>query len=62
LVESYNIGGVREVENLIKEQFGILMYNAGKGQIISRTEYLRWRFRNQKHVSACNVTMCVFLS
>ncbi|CAG7720996.1 unnamed protein product [Allacma fusca] len=50
LVEAYNIGGAIEVEKLVREQFGILMYKDGKGQIISRTEYLRWKFRNQKHV------------
>ncbi|CAL8109963.1 unnamed protein product [Orchesella dallaii] len=50
LIEAYNIGGMYEVEKLIREQFGILMYKDGKGQTISRTEYLRWKFRNTKHV------------
>lgn len=49
-MDAYNVGGAMEVEKLIREQFGILMYREGRGQIISRTEYLRWRFRNQKHV------------
>lgn len=50
LIEAYNIGGAIEVEKLIREQFGILMYKEGKGQNVTRTEYLRWKFRNTKHV------------
>lgn len=50
LIDAYNLGGAQEVEKLIREQFGILMYKDGKGQIVSRTEYLRWKFRNTKHV------------
>lgn len=50
LIDAYNIGGAHEVEKLVREQFGILMYKDGKGQIVSRTEYLRWKFRNTKHV------------
>jgi len=50
-VDAYNLGGAHEVEKLVREQFGILMYREGKGQIISRTEYLRWKFRNTKHVT-----------
>ena len=50
LVDAYNIGGAGEVEKLIREQFSILMYKDGNGQVISRTEYLRWKFRNVKQV------------
>lgn len=46
LIDAYNVGGSVEVERLIKEQFGILMYNEGKGQTINRAEYLRWKFRD----------------
>jgi hypothetical protein len=44
------LGGQTEVEKLIKEQFGILMYGDGKGQVINRAEYLRWKFRGQEQV------------
>lgn len=50
LIDAYGIGGPLEVEKLVREQFGILMYKDGKGQVISRTEYLRWKFRNLKQV------------
>lgn len=50
LIEAYNLGGQPEVEKLMREQFGILMYGDGKGQIINRAEYLRWQFRNNKEV------------
>ena len=40
------------MEKLIREQFGVLMYQDGKGQVINRAEYLRWKFRDLKQVSA----------
>lgn len=51
LIEAYNIGGQVEVEKLIREQFGQLMYQEGKGQIINRSEYLRWKFRDHEQVT-----------
>ncbi|KAJ8967525.1 hypothetical protein NQ314_002840 [Rhamnusium bicolor] len=50
LIEAYNVGGQAEVEKLIREQFGQLMYQEGKGQIINRSEYLRWKFRDHEQV------------
>ncbi|XP_033351267.1 uncharacterized protein LOC117234299 isoform X1 [Bombus vosnesenskii] len=50
LIESYNQGGQAEVEKLIREQFGVLMYADGKGQAINRAEYLRWKFRDLEQV------------
>ncbi|XP_076181972.1 transient receptor potential cation channel subfamily V iav isoform X2 [Ptiloglossa arizonensis] len=50
LIESYNLGGQMEVEKLIREQFGVLMYADGKGQPINRAEYLRWKFRDLEQV------------
>lgn len=50
LIETYTKGGQAEVEKLIREQFSVFMYNDGRGQIINRSEYLRWRFRNQNQV------------
>ncbi|XP_011863862.1 PREDICTED: uncharacterized protein LOC105559855 isoform X5 [Vollenhovia emeryi] len=50
LIEAYNQGGQPEVEKLIREQFGILMYADGKGQTINRAEYLRWKFRDLEQV------------
>ncbi|XP_025267346.1 uncharacterized protein LOC105257199 isoform X3 [Camponotus floridanus] len=50
LIEAYNQGGQPEVEKLVREQFGILMYADGKGQVINRAEYLRWKFRDLEQV------------
>ncbi|XP_024876105.1 transient receptor potential cation channel subfamily V member 4 [Temnothorax curvispinosus] len=50
LIEAYNQGGQPEVEKLMREQFGILMYTDGKGQTINRAEYLRWKFRDLEQV------------
>lgn len=51
LIDAYNAGGQSEVEKLIREQFGQLMYNEGKGALINRAEYLRWKFRDMQQVS-----------
>ncbi|CAH2005040.1 unnamed protein product [Acanthoscelides obtectus] len=51
LIDAYNQGGFIEVEKLIREQFGQLMYREGKGQIINRSEYLRWKFRDHEQVT-----------
>ncbi|KAF7280410.1 hypothetical protein GWI33_006076 [Rhynchophorus ferrugineus] len=50
LIDAYNVGGQAECEKLIREQFGQLMYQEGKGQIINRSEYLRWKFRDYDQV------------
>lgn len=51
LIDAYTSGGQAKVEKFIREQFSTFMYNDGKGQVINRSEYLRWRFRNQNQVS-----------
>lgn len=50
LIDAYNTGGLSEVEKLIREQFQVLMYNDGKGSLINRSEYLRWKFRDTQQV------------
>ena len=46
MIEEYTRGGGREVERLILEEFGVFMYNNGRGMDITRTEYLKWKYRN----------------
>lgn len=50
IIDAYNVGGQAECEKLIREQFGQLMYQDGKGQTINRSEYLRWKFRDHEQV------------
>ncbi|XP_044006234.1 uncharacterized protein LOC122851212 [Aphidius gifuensis] len=50
LIDAYQNGGQNEVEYVIRGQFGMLMYGDGKGKIINRAEYLRWKFRDLKKV------------
>ncbi|CAB3379374.1 Hypothetical predicted protein [Cloeon dipterum] len=50
LVDAFNNGGQAEVEKLLKEKYSIYLYGEGKGQIINRSEYLRWKYRNQAQV------------
>jgi len=51
LINVYNNGGQDEAERFIVEKLPGLMYNNGKGQVINRNDYLRWKFQNRKHVS-----------
>ncbi|XP_017492879.1 PREDICTED: transient receptor potential cation channel subfamily V member 5, partial [Rhagoletis zephyria] len=51
LIDALNTGGLVAVEQLIREQFGIFMYNDGKGQVINRAEFLRWKYRDHTEVT-----------
>ena len=33
---------------MIKTQLGPFMYNKGRGELITRTEFLRWKYRNNQ--------------
>ena len=50
LVDAYNIGGSIEVEALVREQFGVFMYNQGKGKVVTKTDYLKWFCRHKEAV------------
>lgn len=51
LIEAMQSGGQIAVETLIREQFGVFMYNGGRGQIINRAEYLRWKYKENTEVT-----------
>lgn len=38
-------------EKLIREEFSAYMYAGGRGRVINRAEYLRWKFRDQEQVT-----------
>lgn len=50
LLDAFQSGGQIAVETLLREQFGVFMYNNGKGQVINRAEYLRWKYMDNKEV------------
>lgn len=50
LIEAYNKGGLQEVESVIRREFGKYCYEDGKGQLINRGEYLRWKFRDADQI------------
>ncbi|KAL0861501.1 hypothetical protein ABMA27_009029 [Loxostege sticticalis] len=50
LLETYARGGMVAAEKLIREEFSAYMYAGGRGRVINRAEYLRWKFRDQKQV------------
>ena len=50
LIDAMQTGGQFAVEQLIREQFGVFMYNSGRGQIINRAEYLRWKYMDNHEV------------
>ena len=47
LMEAYRLGGGREVEKLLLDQFSVFLYNEGRGKEITRTEYLKWKLRGK---------------
>ncbi|KAL7744973.1 hypothetical protein ACLKA6_007242 [Drosophila palustris] len=51
LIDAINTGGLIAVEQLIRDQFGVFMYNDGKGQVINRAEFLRWKYRDHTEVT-----------
>ncbi|XP_049880320.1 uncharacterized protein LOC126376816 [Pectinophora gossypiella] len=50
LLETYARGGMAAAERLIREDFSAYMYAGGRGRVINRAEYLRWKFRDQEQV------------
>ena len=48
LVEAFTKGGSKAVEKMVKTQLSGFMYNKGRGELITRTEFLRWKYRNNK--------------
>jgi hypothetical protein len=53
LIDAFNVGGQHAVEELIRDQFGVFMYKGGKGQVINRAEYLRWKYMENAEVFIC---------
>ncbi|XP_026750647.2 uncharacterized protein LOC113511229 [Galleria mellonella] len=50
LLETYAKGGMVAAEKLIREEFSAYMYAGGRGRVINRAEYLRWKFRDHEQV------------
>ncbi|KAF9411487.1 hypothetical protein HW555_009728 [Spodoptera exigua] len=50
LLETYAKGGMMAAEKLIRDEFAAYMYAGGRGRVINRAEYLRWKFRDQEQV------------
>ncbi|KAJ8710750.1 hypothetical protein PYW08_009265 [Mythimna loreyi] len=50
LLEAYTKGGMLAAEKLIRDEFAAYMYAGGRGRVINRAEYLRWKFRDQEQV------------
>ncbi|XP_059055695.1 uncharacterized protein LOC131849606 [Achroia grisella] len=50
LLETYAKGGMIAAEKLIREEFSAYMYAGGRGRVINRAEYLRWKFRDHEQV------------
>ena len=42
--------GSHNTEQLLREQIPLLLYNNGEGRIVTRMDYLKWKYRNQSHV------------
>lgn len=53
LITFFNREGVRATEELLKEQMPLLLYNKGEGQVVTRVDYLKWKYRGKGHVRLC---------
>lgn len=58
LIDAFQVGGQKAVEQLIREQFGVFMYNSGRGQVINRAEYLRWKYMDNHEVCGLLRKLC----
>ena len=52
LVDAFNQNGSKGLEDVVKK-LGPLMYWSGKGELITRTEYMRWKYRNNMKEKIC---------
>ncbi|XP_052822662.1 transient receptor potential cation channel subfamily V member 5 [Octopus bimaculoides] len=57
LLDAYNKGGRDKLIQALKEHVEPLLYNRGKGGIISKTEYLRWRYQTRLRLLDTNKAM-----
>ena len=51
IISNLFVNVVTKVEKMIREKLGGLMYNNGKGELITRTEYLRWKYISYEKVT-----------
>lgn len=51
LVKFFAKEGARATEDLLKEQMPMLLYRKGEGQIVTRADYLKWKYRGKRQVS-----------
>lgn len=51
LIKFFNQEGVRATEDLLKEQIPLLLYRKGEGQMVTRVDYLKWKYRGKGQVT-----------
>lgn len=51
MVKFFTKEGPRATEDLLKEQIPLLLYRKGEGQVVTRTDYLKWKYRGKRTVS-----------
>lgn len=51
LIRYFTKEGPRATEELLKEQIPLLLYRKGEGQMVRRSDYLKWKYRKKRHVS-----------
>jgi hypothetical protein len=62
LVNFFQKEGNRPTEELLREQIPLLLYNQGEGRNVTRSDYLKWKYRNKPHVSRMLSTSFHFAS
>lgn len=61
LIRYFTKEGPRATEELLKEQIPLLLYRKGEGQIVRRSDYLKWKYRGKRHVSYNPLVFFVFV-
>ncbi|XP_057371293.1 uncharacterized protein LOC130692234 [Daphnia carinata] len=51
LIRYFTKEGPRATEELLKEQIPMLLYRKGEGQMVRRSDYLKWKYRKKRHMA-----------
>jgi hypothetical protein len=55
LIEVYDREGPAATETLIRHELQSFLYNGGKGQVITKLEYVKWKFRKMTVSSVSSI-------
>jgi len=51
LIRFFSKEGPRATEELLKEQIPLLLYQKGRGRVVTKLDYLKWKYRSRGNSS-----------